>query len=339
MIALLVSLFFFTPWFADNFGVVKLFASGVCCFILVACSGPKIVRPSPLWTPILLFLAAMVLSWWFSVDREMGLIGGFGQPYYGLSIALQCAIIFAIGVPLTELADWTVAALGSEGFICALNLNGWPVWAVVNHRAVGTIGQPAFLAAWVAVAGPLVWRSRYRWPGVFFTAFLLYATQGRGAALAIVLAAAVVWNWKAALVLVLFVPLTFTRAKRQSDVTRAVTWSVAARAGFEHPVLGWGTDAFSIVERASKMSRDAARMDTRNSAAASAHDDVLEVWATMGLVGLLAYGFLLWWIVKNCKGADPVLVVSLLSLFIQAKVNILPNAAMLWAAAVLSCVA
>ncbi len=340
MLAVLAaSLFVWSPWSMYPFGVAKTAASGVCCLVLCLSFGFGGVRRSRMWLPVLLFAAVALLSWVFSVDREMGLVGEFGQPFFGLAILAQCLVVFASEVSFTRLCDFTVMCLYAEAWICVLGLAGVPSWALVGAagRAVGTIGSPVFLGSWVAVAAPLAWGSRYRAVGVAAALFLLWVTGSRGAAVAICAAALAVYRPRYLWVLVLLLPLVFTKRKAHSDSLRRITWTVAARAGAEHPVLGWGPDTLSIAYREVKRASDLRPNDQANTVNQSAHNDVLQVWATLGGLGLAAYAFFLFRLGRELPAMNPVLVASLLSLFIQAKVNPLANAALLWGAAVLAC--
>ncbi len=333
---LLTSLFAFSPLSAYPFGTPKLMATSVACLILALSFGFNGVRRSTLWPPILAFGAVMAASWWLSVDREMGVLGAFGQGFCGLTVFIQAVIVFSSSVSLDVLADWTVVALLGEALVCVLHLNGWPSWALMNGRAVGTIGGPAFLGTWVAVAAPLAWASRFRWPGLSAGAFLVIATGSRGAGAAIIAAALIVYRPRWLLLALLLTPLLFTRSKRLSDSIRVATWRCAARAGLEHPILGWGPDTFSIANREVKNDADVKMLSHANDANVSAHNDVLQVWATMGGLGVLAYCWFLFAVGR--RPMRRVLAMSLLSLFIQAKVNPICGAGIMWGAAVLSCV-
>ncbi len=140
---LFLSLFVFAPALTDNFGTIKLLASGLGCMALVLSLGFDGVRRSVLWRPILIFFAAILLSWWFSVDREMGILGAYNQPFFGVVIALQCVAVFSARVAVQDLSDWTVVAVLIESAICILDRSGYPKWGLIDGRAVGTIGNPA----------------------------------------------------------------------------------------------------------------------------------------------------------------------------------------------------
>ena len=202
---------------------------------------------------------------------------------------------------------------------------------------IGSVGGPVFLGSWVAVAAPLVWGSRYRKRGLVLVAFLLWAAGARGAAVSIVLASVAVLRPRWLVLVVLLLPLAFTKGKAHSDRLRWITWDIAARSGFEHPVLGWGPDTFSIANREMKDARDLRPDEANNVANQSAHNDFLEVWVTLGIAGVAAYLFFLARLWPLVLKMDPVLAVSLVSLFIQAKVNPVANAALLWGAAGIAC--
>lgn len=338
-IALAASLFFFLPCSGDPFGVPKLLASGFICFLICLSLGFNGWRDKGgLWTPIILFLSANVLSWFFSVDKDMGLNGAFGQPYFVLPILFQCAVIFACDISFERLCDFSAACLIAEAVFCAANLAGYPSWATMSHRAVGTIGNPVFLAGWLAVAAPLACKSKWKWPGIAAALFLIFATRSRGPLFSAGLSALLFSRWKKyAWLALILIPISSLGPKRQSDFERAGTYKIAVRAGWLHPIFGWGPDTFSIANREIKTASDIVGLQAANDAQQSAHNDLLQFWATLGMVGIIAYCFLLFRIWLVLPKLDSIAAIALLSLFIQAKVNPIPNAGFLWAAAILSC--
>jgi O-antigen ligase len=252
-------------------------------------------------------------------------------------IFVQCLVVFAGRLETAVLADFTVACLAVESVVCAFNLLGYPEWGRMGGRVVGSVGGPVFLGSWLAVSAPLVWASRYRRGGAVLVAFLLWATGARGAAVSIALASVAVLRPRWLVFALLLLPLAFTKGKAHSDNLRRVTWGIAARAGLDHPILGWGPDTFSIADREVKDARDLRPDDDINTANQSAHNDFLEVWVTLGGLGAAAYLFFLARLWPLILEMNPALAVSVVSLFIQAKVNPVANAALLWGAAVLAC--
>lgn len=332
------SLFFFLPQCFDSFGIPKLFLSGFFCFVAVLVGWRR--KKSPLDIPILLFIISIVISWLFSADKSLGILGLYTQPFYALAIVFQCLIVYSIGIKTKTLARFCAIGLIIEAIVCILNLKGIPAWGMTSFRAVGTMGAPVFLAAWASCAGPMCLKSfKFRGWGLAGWVFIAFATGSRGMAVASLLGLLIAFKPKYALYSLLLVPLFFlVPGKRVSDTMRFHTWSIAVRAGLEHPLVGWGPGTFILANQKMKTKNDIDAFEEPSSNQASAHNDILEVWATLGGLGLIAYIYLQYTICKLASRGDPFVYASLIALFIQAKVNPIPNAAMLLGAAILSCV-
>jgi len=306
---------------ADAFGLIK---------ITVALAGVAVLwasfarfRPTGLELPLASFLAAFAWSWWFSIDPIVSLIGVTGQPFHSVAALLPAVLIFFAVAARADswpdgafkCASWVVAI---QGVVCAAQMLGYfdePYNTVGDaRRALGTMGSPVFLGAVLAPCLPpavwVAWRGGWGWKLASVLGFLaLAACKSRGPWLAALfglvglLAASGAIRlpfWRlagvGALLLALAWPQIAPRLSK-SDSGRLLTWGVAVRAGAERPLTGWGPDTFALLNRQFK-SPEIVREYGDGIIQASAHNAILQTWATLGLPGVLA---LLWLIVATWR--------------------------------------
>lgn len=109
-----------------------------------------------------------------------------------------------------------------------------------------------------------------------------------------------------------------------SNRLRIELWKICWVAFKKHPWLGWGPSNFILAFRNSrgpqwiKLAGDT--LD-HTSAQSEAHNDILEIAVTMGLVGLAAYLNLQYQAFRRAHG---VVLAVLVAACVQAKVNPIP---------------
>lgn len=363
----------FLPFFLDAYGLPKLACGAIGAMILALNLGERGVRPSSLWKPIGWLAFVCALSWTSSSDPAVAWLGVYSQPFHALVLFAQAAIIFGA----VRTAPWEISAIpaaAAAGLIlnalfCGLQALGPGAWGhLVNGRAVGTMGNPAFLGGWAAISLPLaagLIRHERRGlaalgvAGAACGAFVILASGSRGAFLAALAGSwALAWGlgalrarrWHFAAILGLLVALAASGAalgRARSDPFRLATWRAAARAWAARPINGWGPEAFPIANRAMRDAAHVRAIGNDGMIQASAHNDLLQVAATLGTAGLI------WWLLlwlelylTTRRAVDvfhaPELAGAagaLAAFFVQAKLNPITIPAVLTAAAAAGIVA
>jgi len=121
------------------------------------------------------------------------------------------------------------------------------------------------------------------------------------------------------------------RSWGRSDAGRVGIWRVAVKAWSAAPYLGHGPDTFENSFRQYRDAEFAKIEDSDSYGQADAHNDLLQVLATGGLLGLLVYLGLAVMAFRAVKHNAAALA-SLTALFVNAKFNPVPLEAMVLAA-------
>ncbi|MFH2204843.1 MAG: O-antigen ligase family protein [Elusimicrobiota bacterium] len=296
-------------------------------FALGAAAGEFRVRRTVMDIPILGFGAALALACARSVDPILSAIGHYNEYTHGLwGLALFVSVYFLAVWGLEEtgrrrLLAVSVAAaalVGAYAVLQALGFEPFPrVGRLPEGRAVSFIGSPVFLGAYLATAAPLALhiavkgKCRRLWtlPALLFVCAGLIATVSRGAMLAGGLACAMyIWLGRekrplrlsraqraaAVLLLGLLVLAAGSLVMKRSAASKAhgsprvELWSMAWRSFLSHPLTGSGPDTFEIDFRRNR-SAEMVRLRSVNEFQIHAHNDVMQILATMGIVGFAAY--------------------------------------------------
>nr|MBA3655286.1 O-antigen ligase family protein [Actinomycetota bacterium] len=274
-------------------------------------------RPAQMW---MAFLAIVVVAALFGADP---LYAWTGTPerHFGALTWLLCALLFVVGQnlddrtavdrrsPAPTLLTATAVAGAVIGVWSVAELLGWKPVALAGTagRVVGPLGSSAYLGAAVVLVGPIA-VVRWRWLAPVLVV-VLAATGARAAWVGALVAFAVVAATRRrlirlaaafalGLVALIFVTGTADRvAKVFTDEDgggrgRLDEWRVAARVVAAHPLLGVGPEGYRIVfhERV-----DAAydKAHGRDPLPDRAHNAILDVATTTGVLGALAYVALL----------------------------------------------
>lgn len=367
-IALLGSAAGFVPVFLDAYGLPKMALAGLGALILALGMGAEDIRASSLWRPLAALAAALAISWLFSADPAVAWLGVYSQPFHAVALFGIAGIIFAAARSTLDAltAVPVLAALGliSNAALCALQIWSPSDWwgGLYSGRTIGLIGNPAFLGGFAAVSAPLaislIWRQAraLRWLGWLAAACAAFVIASSGARGAILAALAGLWSfgwgirrlearaWHLAAVVGLLAALGASGAalgRARSDPFRLETYKAAARAWAVHPIVGWGPESFPIANRAMKTEAHIHAIRDDSSIQASAHNDLLQAAATLGLLGLLAYLWLWAELFASARRAlsdysEPEIAGAagaLAAVFVQAKLNPISIATVLMAAA------
>lgn len=334
-IALVVASLACAPWLNDSFGMVKVATAWLG--IAIAWLAMPAPGRTQMDAPIALALAALAASAAVSVSPALSVSGFQSQPFHGLLALAAVPMVFYAAQQWREGPAQCCAVVAiASAVACAIELALPclpPFHLLTGNRAVGTIGAPPFLGAVMAVCLPacVAMGGRLGRAGAACAIFAIMACGSRGPLLAagaglgayLVALGAIRARW-VVLGLSLALLALFGRSAT-SDAMRLETWAVALRGGLERPILGWGPDTFFVV--------NAARLPAGSATfQASAHNDLLQAWATTGALGLAAYAWL-WW--SALRAATPAVLGSLVALFVVAKFNPVPPPAFYLAAALL----
>ncbi len=263
--------------------LVAIFAGASVCLYQCKKRQEHSLRPY-----FLVWLAVMALS----ASSAQSWLGLYRSPTAGILGAVAVWLSYEAGL-VSDRTAWRWVPIGAaicSALALAQLIPGSPWHGLVpNGRAIGTIGSPPFLGCMLTLALPV---SGPAWPVIVLA---LLATRSKAAILGAIAGVAVsrrVPAWALALgALVTVVALN----RGASDTTRIYIWSVAWRTFLAHPMLGVGADNFGD---AFITLRDATWLTLGERGAQSgsenAHNLLLNVLATGGLVGLAARGLLAW---------------------------------------------
>lgn len=259
----------------------------------------KSARPVGTLRPwFLLWLASMAVS----ANSAQSWLGLYRSPTAGILGAMAVWLSYEAGL-CSDARAWKWVTIGAAvcSLLALLQLVPAAPWhsLVPNGRAIGTIGSPPFLGCMLALALPV--GGAWAMPVIVLA---LLATRSKAAILGAVAGLAVsrrVPAWAlAAGALVTVIALN----RGASDMHRIYIWEIAWRAFAAHPWLGVGADNFAD---AFITLRDATWLSLGErgalSAAENAHDLLLNVLATGGILGLATRGYLAWKAWPTARGS------------------------------------
>jgi len=220
--------------------------------------------------------------------------------------------------------------------LVGLDFISWSEPASVTGRAVSSFGQPNYLACWLVIVLPLVAYlisvsknkiTRASWSGVFIIELLALFATGSRAVLFIFILVSVIWllwfsyqknllNRKkliiiisaGAIILALF--LTFlalsnksrfielTNFKQGSAAVRLDLWQNGIKAFTKKPILGYGLENQGEAY-VGYYKVDDALFARPNSYSDRAHNLILDILLTSGIVGLLVFAYFIYWVFIN----------------------------------------
>lgn len=324
------------------------------------------LRSTPLDRPLAALWAVMLLSTAFSAERPTAIFGAYPQPFYGLlPLGLCTALYYAVAMsgaeaPLDDVLDWLlVASLPFTVYGVAQRLGGdFILHATLQYgRIISTIGSPVMLGACLVPLVPLALHRALEKKGALapvacgLIVLALVMTWARGAWISAAAAVALYLlltgraRRKHVLALLLIAPVALFALQRAlkkeaSDSMRVEMIRSAATIFRSSPWLGSGPDNFQNPFRREKTDAYIRVTNGTFTAPLSAHDDLIQVLVTLGLLGLLAYAWLLWALatgpvsISACQDRRiAAIAAGLAGLFLQAKVNPIPISALALAAA------
>ena len=247
----------------------------------------------------LIFLAAMAASARYSLDPHWSVWGIPGGWTYGL-IEIT-AYLLLMTMPTND--RWLRLAGIGLSIHALLQVAGYDpiVSALPYGRAIAWIGTPVDLSTILAMAAPV--------SGPYLPIVLagIWACGSRGAAVAVLFAFAsnrMRWFLLPLLLAPIFSPLG-------KDIARVEMIKIAWGGFLQHPWLGNGPNTYDEIFAKNRTQRlvEATYPAYRQS---HAHNDILEMLCSTGIIGLIAYLILLWPLRHNQ---------SLVALFVILKYN------------------
>ena len=292
--------------------LIWLIASTVA---LLAVRPPARVSPAAWWTAAV-WIAAFVLSGLASaLPSASALALGICAPIFAVAVVrtgaapstlVAAQVVGATACAAVALAQWA----GLDPFVAA----GWhpPIdGASVRMRVYGTLGNPNFVGAVMAMSLPLTLATlagatktrarRLAWAALAAQAAALAATGSRGAVLGLGAAVAVYatlrWSRRVRLGLAavgLFagaaIALSPARPLDTTAAGRLHLWRIALPHAWESPLTGQGPGAVAL--RFSTWQREAAREGVRDRRFAGladhVHNDYLEALIERGVPGFVS---------------------------------------------------
>jgi len=368
--ALAAAMLAVSPSLFEPFVILKLVLVGAG--LLVAWLGlfGRRLRPTELDAPLAALWAALLASAAVSTDWPVAVFGRYPQLFYGLlPLGLCTAAYYAVAATSNEeaprelLGAMLAAAVPLSLYGVAQRFNADFLLHIplpAGQRVYSTIGSPAFLGAClvplipVALHWALARKSALGWISGLSMCGALALTLSRGAWISAAAAAAFYlwttgklprlrarhWGALASAAVVLLAVFEARYAKLKGDSMRWEIYRSAWPMLKQHPLLGWGPDNFLNAFRAHKTDEFLRITRRALDAHPNGHNDLIQAAVTLGTLGLLAYGWLLWRLAVSLRrrlarpgaGEAAALAAALLGLFIQAKVNPIPLTGLLTAA-------
>lgn len=325
----------FTGILQSTFVLPKLAVLAIALLL----TGPRRDRV-PLLTPILAFVAAMLLTSLTSRDVFVSVMGPYNQPFFCL-----LAVALVLAAYLTAPQD-IIPPLCLAGALVSLyaiaqalgwNFNPYPLQ---QGRASSTMGSPVYLGAAYCVLIPAsayahrfgLW---YGLPSLLLCAAGLGITYSKGASLAVMCGlgawAVLIGEIRRATVLALVIPgllavNLYAIRLNARDSERIELAKIAWKSFQDRPLLGSGPDTFRLEFSQHRTPGYIRLTHSTIMGQNSAHNAPLQVMSTMGIVGLIAYlwlsfAFLRWaW-----KERDPLSLAVIVGLLVQQQFNPIPT--------------
>ncbi len=310
-------------------------------------------------TPAILALsAATIISAMLSVDAPLSILGPHQQQFYAL-IPLALYVLAYYGAANAESIPATACVLlALLGGICVslpamtqLGGGGFMAWSIQNGRIGSTFGSPIFLGSYLALIIPLAWvkfgeikdhsaLSVLKATLLLLLSVALLATRCRGSILGAAAGVLMIEHLRGkriAMWVGIFVPVIalvwIARATALSDIGRLEIYRIAIMSWAEHPAFGWGPDTFSLAFRQFMTERFIASNNGQDFfIQLNAHNDVLQILSTLGIVGLAAYTFFYVEVARLLRRAlvsEPEAIGiagAITAMFVNAKFNPIPLA-------------
>lgn len=324
--------------FADRSSIPKMLSitAGLCFLV-----DGSIRRKASAHNEVMAFLGVCLFSAIFSCDKWTAFAGAMRAPYYGLFPLALVALAYIGSTELDqEEVDRAIVAgavlLGGFAIVQVITgktLTGMPM---LTRRATGFRASPVMMAASL-IPGFLVAYHRARRDSDFrsvasdrIAAALILggivAARAKGALMALATGVWVYefagpWRWMG---FAGAISLMWGMIQRSSyEKERLELVKIAWTSFKQHPFFGWGPDCFFPALMKNRTPAYDALYGV-NNAQASAHQDLAQVAATLGIPGLVTYLVGMWKLLTTLY-ADKLAVAVLCGIIVQAQVNPIPT--------------
>ena len=334
--------------FAESYIIPRMFALAAGAVLLWIAALTREPRRSgtSLDSGLRALWAAMIVTTVFSLDPSLSILGEHMGQFHGLlTLALCTVIYYGARFSTVTIIDLILAGSLPVFFLVFGQFKGAPLVHLSSQggRVTGSFGSPIFLGAYLAVILPLSWawlREEASWRRVLGLVagagccLSVVASQSRGAALGGVVSIAI-YEWirgnRRPVVFVAAAGAALLAIQHPhgpaSDLGRFEIWKAALVGWMHYPILGSGPDTFRLIYCRFVSDNIVTIYHSGDFIQISAHNDLLQVLATMGLVGLAAYllfAYNVFWIAfKNASGGNArnAVLAALVSVFVLAKFN------------------
>ena len=286
----------FVPGLANGFTTPKI-AVILTGFVVYTLVYARHYRP-------LTFLAVCTVSALYGIYPEVSFWGVPTQWSQGVfALAFYC-LLLTVPPKTDEWLKWAGVALSVH---CILQYAGFdPVLGIhelhSGRRASAWVGSPVDLGAILAMAAPLAGA----WLPLLVAGILATGSRGALVAVAFALAPARV-RWLLAPLILAGVLL----APAPKDMARRELSHIAWRGFVDAPWIGNGPGTFYVTLNRKRTTLLTALVGEAYMQT-NAHNDILEALCTVGILGLFAYLFMVWPLLRHP---------SLLALFVNLKFN------------------
>lgn len=313
--------FLVLPLGPSNFETPKVIAGEIAIELLVAYTLIKQTTFPRLRPLFLIGLGVIFLLSIFDLIFLRTTTTFFGNPFRLQGVFLLWhLLLFSLVAPLYTLSQWLrkltifpLLALALTVVLFGYNPAG---------RAVGSLGEPNFLAATAVFFWPFLLSSKKSLliPGFILALAIFFVSASRSGIIALAIQVIFIFMTQALkiklsvsvlfclglLVLSLFLPLTLPK-KIYED--RAEIWQTAILASLDRPITGYG---FGNTEEILKKESIALSNNIHFQYVDSAHNILLDLFLAGGLVGLLAFFLLLFSAFRTATQQNNLLILTIL---------------------------
>lgn len=332
----------FTPFLFSSFELGKAVLFRLAVLFILLLLGIVVVGKSKFewikierkfWVFLGLFVLSNVLACLFSIAPQLSFWGSY-ERQQGLFQFLHYVLFFLVFVSFFDrkkievFFQWLCFGAFAISLIAILQyyfgflLSFWDVSILINRFAIGTLGQPNFLASYLLMLVPFYilricenknW-VRYVWMiGLIVVLMAMILTLSRGAFVGlggIMLFMGIFYRRKLIFVIVLFFFVLLVanlgsgysfiknnqaldRFRFQGEALRSVEtrlqlWPATVKMIVEKPVFGYGQESFKEAFQKFAPAK-LLYLEDIHKKSDRAHSEVLDVSVTTGLVGLVAY--------------------------------------------------
>lgn len=314
------------------------------------------IRQTMLDIPIAWFFAAVVLTTLTSHDLYGSLIGDYAAYFTGMfSIIIYIGAYYLAASSESdpeEIGYYVVRGGAIIAFYALLQYCGLDPFKgvqdlnVTANRAWSTIGNPVYCGAVLAIVlqvavHKILNDSEDRAANLSLAVvicFGIFATFSRGAWLAAMVGVGVqvLKKWpefrkriRSGFIvcgILGVLALSYGRTDlSKADAGRIATWKTAVRIFKNHPIVGFGPSTFGTAYRKYRTMEDVA-VYGHGGGQKAAHNQILQVAATMGLVGLVPFLLLIAYILMLCftRFASPMAFGMVLAAIVCGSLNPIP---------------